>query len=84
VIRILLFCAVLGLISSTVYLILAIAAAGRFWMACRKQVEDGISFPPVTVLKPIYGLEPQLERNLAVEQRLGSYEILLLGAHGDR
>jgi ceramide glucosyltransferase len=27
-------------------------------------VEDGISFPPVTVLKPLYGLEPQLERNL--------------------
>jgi len=64
VIRILLFCAVLGLISSTVYLILAIAAARRFWIACRKQVEDGISFPPVTVLKPLYGLEPQLERNL--------------------
>ena len=63
-IRILLFCAVLGLISSTVYLILSIAAARRFWIACRKQVEDGISFPPVTVLKPLYGLEPQLERNL--------------------
>jgi ceramide glucosyltransferase len=64
VIRVLLFCAVVGLISSTVYLILAIAAARRFWIACRKQVEDGVSFPPVTVLKPLYGLEPQLESNL--------------------
>jgi ceramide glucosyltransferase len=69
-IRTLLFCVVVGLISSTVYLILASAAARRFGIACRKQVEDGVSFPSVTVLKPLHGLEPQLERK--------SGELLLL------
>jgi ceramide glucosyltransferase len=55
---------VIGLVSSTIYLILVIEAAGRFRRAFQDQILDGLSLPAVTVLKPLHGLEPHLERNL--------------------
>src|SRR5262249_47493373 len=48
----------------TVYLILVFEAARRFRKARPKSVGDGTAWPPVTILKPVRGLEPQLERNL--------------------
>jgi len=63
-IPLLLASSLLGLLSSTVYLILAIEAARRFRTASSKQVVASASLPSVTVLKPLHGLEPQLERNL--------------------
>jgi ceramide glucosyltransferase len=52
----------LGIISSTVYLVLVILASRRF----RRGPEQAgiVSLPPVTVFKPVHGLEPFLERNL--------------------
>jgi ceramide glucosyltransferase len=63
-IPLLLFVSIIGLVSSTVYLILVIKAARRFRRAGRDCNGAGISLPFVSVLKPLHGLEPHLERNL--------------------
>src|SRR5438874_2765749 len=57
----LLWLSVAGLVSSTAYLILVITA-GDFRRGGPPHAPR--NFPPVTVLKPLHGLEPQLERNL--------------------
>ncbi len=62
--RLFLIISLVGLVSSTVYLFLAIEAARRFRAARHKESPTGRPLPPVTVLKPIRGLEPHLERNL--------------------
>jgi ceramide glucosyltransferase len=61
--------AIVGTISSTVFLAMALIAAVRFRRNSRRwltrvsaQVPDGL--PSVTILKPLYGWEPNLERNL--------------------
>jgi len=63
-IRLFLFFSVTGLVSSTVYLILVLEAAGRFREDFRNQNTDGRALPAVAVLKPLHGLEPHLEHNL--------------------
>jgi len=63
-VRALLFLSIAGLVSSTIYLILVVEAARRFRARSVKHVLPGASLPPVTVLKPLHGLEPRLERNL--------------------
>ena len=55
---------IIGLVSSTVYLILVIKSARQFRRDRRDSIASGISMPFVTVLKPLHGLEPHLERNL--------------------
>jgi ceramide glucosyltransferase len=60
----LLLVSVVGLVSSTVYLILVLEGARRFRRDSQRQAVNFTSLPPVTVLKPLHGLEPRLERNL--------------------
>jgi ceramide glucosyltransferase len=55
---------IIGLVSSTVYLVLVIEAARRFRCSPAIQAVEAVHLPPVTVLKPLMGLEPNLERNL--------------------
>lgn len=62
--RILLLCSLIGLTSSTVYLILALEGARRFRKTSAGTAKPRASWPFVTVLKPLHGLEPMLERNL--------------------
>ncbi len=57
------FCAVAGLVTSTGFLVLTIVAAIRFRV--RKRPQARTNLPLVTLLKPLYGLEPNLEANLA-------------------
>ena len=57
----LLFLSGIGLLSSTVYLMLVILASRRFR---RSKPEDIAQLPRVTLFKPLHGLEPFLERNL--------------------
>jgi ceramide glucosyltransferase len=58
-----------GLTTSFIYLCLVIFAAGRYKHNSRagarsvRQIETS-TWPPVTVLKPLHGMEPELEKNL--------------------
>ncbi len=61
--------AILGLVSSTGFLLLVLTAAWRFRRAARRAVAAAAAvgqreFPPVSVIKPVCGLEPLLEQNL--------------------
>src|SRR5215831_16994924 len=82
-IRLFLVFSVIGLVSSTVYLVLVIKAAGRFRRAFQDQIVDGLSLPAVTVLKPLHGLEPHLERNLEsfFLQDYPEFEIIFSARH---
>src|SRR5262245_62506982 len=75
-VKLLLLFSVIGLVSSTVYLILVIAATFRFHHTVERI--DKTSLPPVTLLKPLHGLEPFLERNLEsfFQQDYPEFEII--------
>ena len=79
------FCAIAGLISSTGFLVLIVVAATRFRRRQRTERLLDSWLPPVTILKPLCGLEPALEDNLTsfFEQDYPEYEIIF-GARDDR
>jgi len=65
--HILFIVAVTGLLASTVFLGLVIVAAFRFRGSVKRndaQAEHKPKMPPVTVLKPLHGMEPLLEQCL--------------------
>ncbi len=75
--------AIVGTISSTIFLILTLVAALRYRklaVRCRAEALTTpiSSLPPVTILKPIHGMEDELEENLAsfFEQEYPDYEII--------
>jgi ceramide glucosyltransferase len=79
---VLLALAVFGLIASTVFTGMALAAVPRYLRerraALAKLAERPGFTPPLTLLKPLHGAEPDLEANLATffEQDYPQYEIL--------
>src|SRR5580698_10763590 len=73
--------ALVGTLSSAVFLGLALLGVIRFRSDARKQlssVPDDAHLPPVSVLKPVHGLEARLEENLEsfFRQDYPDYEIL--------
>ena len=61
--------AAIGTVSSTVFLILALLGALKFHREAAREAGSSATLssedlPPVSVLKPLHGLEPQLEANL--------------------
>ncbi len=59
--------AVVGTLSSTMFLGLALTGVLRFRADARKQLQsipDDAQLPPVSVLKPVHGLEAQLKENI--------------------
>ncbi len=79
--HIFLIVAITGLLASTVYLGLVVIAAVRFRVSARLDLErsKGIGIlPPVTVLKPVYGMEPMLEECLEsfFQQEYPVYELI--------
>jgi ceramide glucosyltransferase len=73
--------ALIGLLSSTVFLGLALAGVIRFRSDAQKQlasIPDDAHLPPVSVLKPVHGLEAQLKENIEsfFQQNYPAYEVL--------
>jgi ceramide glucosyltransferase len=79
--RILLLLSVIGLVSSTVYLFLALLACFRRRSGPAPAAASVL--PRVTVLKPLHGLEPQLEHNLEsfFIQEYPEFEIIFGARH---
>ncbi len=73
--------ALIGTISSTIFLILALLGAAKFHRDARKQEEFAPqqgTLPPVSLLKPVHGAEPRMRENLEsfFVQDYPRYEIL--------
>ena len=78
---ILLAVALIGTLSSTVYLGLVLAAVAKFRADSKKLLHSpapDASLPAVSVIKPVHGLEPQLRENIEsfFRQDYPQYEIL--------
>lgn len=81
----LLLCAAVGLASCTAFLVLVAVAAIRFRKRAHAEAGPSTSFPPVTLLKPLCGLEPNLLQNLTTffEQDYPVFEIIF-GTRDDK
>jgi ceramide glucosyltransferase len=80
--------AVVGTLSSAVFLGLVVVGVIRFHADARKQlasIPDNAHLPPVSVLKPIHGLEAQLKENIEsfFRQDYPDYEILFAADTAD-
>ncbi|MGA8073188.1 MAG: glycosyltransferase [Candidatus Acidiferrales bacterium] len=80
--------AVIGTISSTVFLVLALIGAGKFRRDAERQAAEAASLtslPPVSLLKPVHGLEARLKENIEsfFRQDYPEYEILFAADEED-
>ncbi len=82
--------ALMGTLSSAVFLCIALAGVHKFRSEAARQRREAAALsagqlPPVSVLKPLHGLEPQLERNLEsfFLQDYPAFEILFALDTGD-
>ena len=80
--------AVFGVITSTVYSLMVALGVRRFrrsTAAAKAKFGTSTFLPPVSVLKPVHGDEPDLEQNLTsfFQQDYPEYEILLCARHSD-
>ncbi|MCU1298838.1 MAG: putative ceramide glucosyltransferase, partial [Acidobacteriaceae bacterium] len=82
--RLLLGLALIGLTSSTIFLIMVLVAAWRYKRAARAEravaaATPESSLPAVTIFKPIHGMEPRLAENLAsfFQQNYPAFEIII-------
>jgi ceramide glucosyltransferase len=80
--------AVIGTLSSAVFLGLTLMGVIRFRTEARNQLDsipDDALLPPVSVLKPVHGMEAQLERNLEsfFQQNYPAFEILFAADEAD-
>jgi len=80
--------AVVGTLSSAVFLGLVVVGVIRFHADARKQlasIPDNAHLPPVSVLKPLHGLEAQLKENIEsfFLQDYPDYEILFAADTAD-
>ena len=86
----LLLLALIGTISSSVFLFMALVAARRYraLATAARAAADALpasSLPPVTVLKPLHGIEPRMEDNLTsfFEQDYPVFEIIFGARNAD-
>ncbi len=83
--RILLLVGAAGLVTSTGYLLLVMLAAARFRRGRKVAACAERAYPPVTLLKPLCGLEPGLEAHLVsfFEQQYADFEIIFGARQAD-
>jgi ceramide glucosyltransferase len=78
--RILFFAALLGSVTSSIYCGMVLAAAARFGLRKRREQSAVADFlPGVSMLKPLHGTEPGLERNIETffqQEYPGEFELL--------
>jgi ceramide glucosyltransferase len=81
--RILFWVAVVGTVTSAIYCLMVVVAAVRFGLGRRRLDHAGEFLPPVSVLKPLHGIEPGLERSLETffEQEYPEFELLFCARH---
>ncbi|HEV2647118.1 MAG TPA: glycosyltransferase [Acidobacteriaceae bacterium] len=82
--RILFYAALAGTVTSTVYCGMVLVGAVRFARRKRREERFPVEFlPPVSILKPLHGTEPDLEENLKrfFELDYPEYEILFCARH---
>ncbi|MDQ2834377.1 MAG: glycosyltransferase [Acidobacteriota bacterium] len=82
--RMMFWVAMVGTVTSTIYCLMVVAAAVRFGMRKRREDRAASDFlPPVSVLKPVHGTEPGMERNLETffEQEYPEFELLFCARH---
>jgi ceramide glucosyltransferase len=78
-VQILFWVAMCGTVTSTIYCLMVIAAAVRFGVRKRREDRAETTFlPALSVLKPLHGMEPGLERNIEsfFEQDYPEFELL--------
>ena len=84
VIRILFWVAAVGSATSTIYCGMVLAASARFARRRRREQRQPADFlPSLSVLKPVHGTEPGMERNFATffEQDYPDFELLFCARH---
>jgi ceramide glucosyltransferase len=77
--RILFYAALAGSVTSSIYCGMVLVAAARFGLRKRREQSAAAEFlPPISVLKPLHGTEPGMERNLEsfFEQDYPDFELL--------
>src|ERR1700693_3607292 len=82
--QILFWVAMSGTVTSTIYGVMAIGAAVRFGLRKRREERAETTFlPALSVLKPLHGVEPGLERNIEsfFEQDYPEFELLFCARH---
>src|SRR5271170_7146363 len=82
--QILFWVAMCGTITSTIYCLMVITAAVRFGVRKRREDRAETTFlPALSVLKPLHGTEPGMERNLVsfFEQEYPKFELLFCARH---
>ena len=84
--RILLYAALAGTVTSAIYCAMVLVGAWRFARRKRREERSLVDFlPPVSVLKPLHGAEPDLEENLKVffDMDYPKYELLFCARHAE-
>ena len=82
--HVLFFVALVGSVTSSIYCLMVVAAATRFGLRKRQDDRQPADFlPPLSVLKPLHGTEPGMERNLETffEQDYPEFELLFCARH---
>ena len=83
--HVLLYVALVGSVTSSMYCLMVVAAALRFGLRKRRDESAAADFTPaVSMLKPLHGTEPGMERNLETffeQEYPGEFELLFCARH---